>query len=63
MLVQRLPKEKYLGGLVTLDICLRNKFMELAVFASAFNEFHWLITALGANDFLYTSNLHLGTLN
>lgn len=44
-LVQRLPREKSLGGFVNIrhKLCLRNKLIEFAVLASTFNEFHLIL--------------------
>lgn len=50
MMVQHLPKEKYLMGFVTLGNRLSNKLTKLALLAATFNEFHWL-TASGTMTF------------
>lgn len=58
-LVQRLPREKSLGGFVNIrhKLCLRNKLIEFAVLASTFNEFHLILLlenlSSGANKNLW----------
>lgn len=59
MLVQRLPKEKSLGGFVNIrhKLCLRKKLIEFAVLASTFHEFYLILLlenlSSGANKNLW----------